>query len=403
MMTVAGTQIPGRRVAWRWARENLFDGPWNTALTVVMVAFTCAVLYGVGNFVFASAEWEVVTANRKLFFIGSYPRDEAWRVWTVVYVLAGLGGLSWALWSRISPWLAGAVSVSMIPIFVFMAHGDVALLTLGSLAAFGGGYTLGKTPITAGRHNGSARAIAVTLWIATFPFSWVVLEGVPTHLWGGLMLTMFLTAFGITLAFPFGVLLALGRASTFPVIRIFCIAFIELIRAVPLVTILFMAAFLLPSMVRPERTLLFGIPVTGVELDTVLRALAGIVIFSAAYLAEIVRGGLQAVPRGQKEAAQALGLSTFHILGFIVLPQALRAVIPALVGQFISLFKDTSLVVVLALTDLLGVARLAGGQLEFSGRQAEVLLFIALIYWVIAFNMSRASQQLEKNLGVGER
>jgi general L-amino acid transport system permease protein len=402
-MTVAGFQIPKRSVAWRWARENLFDGPWNTVLTIGMVAFIGAALYGIGTFVFVSAEWEVITANRKLFFIGSYPRDEVWRVWTVVYIVAALGGLSWALWSRISLWLVGVGALAMIPVFVFMAHGDVAILTVGALATFGGGYTLGKTPALSGRFNSTARTVVVFLWMASLPLSWVVLEGVPTRLWGGLLLTMMLTVFGITIAFPFGVLLALGRASTFPVIRIFCVGFIELIRGVPLVTILFMAFFLLPLMIEPERTILFGIPVTGVGMDTVVRALAGIVIFAAAYLAEIVRGGLQAVPRGQKEAGQALGLSTFHILGFIVLPQALRAVIPALVGQFISLFKDTSLVLVLGLTDLLGVARQVGAQPEFFGRQAETLLFIALIYWVIAFSMSRASQQLEKNLGVGER
>ncbi|MCH8815375.1 MAG: amino acid ABC transporter permease [Chloroflexi bacterium] len=402
-MTVAGFQIPDRRVAWRWARENLFDGSWNTALTVGMVVLIGVALYGVGNFVFASAEWEAITANRKLFFIGAYPRDEAWRIWAVIYVLAGLGGLSWALWSRISPLLAIGGAIAMIPVFVFMAHGEVALLTLGSLAAFGGGYAFGKTPALSGRYRNTARTVAVFLWIASLPFSWVLLDGVPTRLWGGLLLTMVLTVFGITIAFPFGVLLALGRASTFPVIRLFCVGFIEIVRGVPLITILFMAFFLLPLAIGPERTILFGIPVTGVDTATVQRALAGIVIFAAAYLAEIVRGGLQAVPRGQTEAAKALGLNTFHILGFIVLPQALRAVIPALVGQFISLFKDTSLVLVLALTDLLGAARQVSAQPDFIGRQAETLLFIALIYWIVAFNMSRASQQIEKNLGVGER
>jgi general L-amino acid transport system permease protein len=212
---------------------------------------------------------------------------------------------------------------------------------------------------------------------------------------------------GIVAAFPLGVLLAVGRASTLPVVRLFCVGYIELIRGVPLITILFMGKFILPLMVRPERDSFLGIDlpftVPGVEMDDVIRAMAAITIFSSAYLAEIVRGGLQAVPRGQVEAAQALGLGTTRILALIVLPQALRAVIPALVGQFIALFKDTSLITIVGLTELLKAAQQVTAQPDFIGRQAEALLFIALIYWVVAFSMSRASQQLERTLGVGER
>lgn len=401
-MTVMGMRLPERRRAVRWARENLFDGVWNTLLTVVTSVVIGAFLYAVISFVFTTAEWEAITANRKLFFTGAYPRDEVWRVWTVIYVAAGLAGVSLALWSRITFRPAWVGVIALIPVFVFMAHGDAAFLTLGSLAVFTGGYGLGRAPGISGRYRGIARNGVVVLWLASLPFSWVLLEGVPTRLWGGLLLTMMLTIFGITLAFPFGVLLALGRASTFPVVRTFCVAFIELVRAVPLITIIFMAFFLLPLAIGPERDVL-GVPVSGVSLNTILRALGGIIFFSAAYLAEIVRGGLQAVPRGQTEAAKALGLSTFSVLGFIVLPQALRAVIPALVGQFISLFKDTSLVSIIGVTELLGVAQQVAGQQQFAGRQAETLLFIALIYWIVAFNMSRASQQLERNLGVGER
>ncbi len=164
-----------------------------------------------------------------------------------------------------------------------------------------------------------------------------------------------------------------------------------------------MAAFILPLALGPERDLSIFTFLTGWDLDLVLRVMVALIMFSSAYLAEIVRGGLQAVPRGQVDAAKALGLGTLRILALIVMPQALRAVIPALVSQFISLFKDTSLVFIVGLTDLLGVSRQVTGQLAFIGRQAEVLVFIALVYWVIAFSMSRASQQLEKNLGVGER
>ena len=259
------------------------------------------------------------------------------------------------------------------------------------------------------------RTLTVVAWLVAFSVAMFILGDVPRLLWGGLMLTLVLALVGIVASFPLGMLLAVGRASTFPVIRIFSVVYIEVIRGVPLITLLFMAQFILPLMIEPERNLsLLGwevsilgrsIPLTGYEMDDVVRALAAITLFSAAYLAEIIRGGLQAVPRGQVEAAQALGMSTPRILALIVLPQAVRAVIPAIVGQFISLFKDTSLVAVagLGVTDLLRVTRTVTAQQDFIGKQAEVLLFAALIYWVIAFSMSRASQHLERTLGVGER
>ena len=219
--------------------------------------------------------------------------------------------------------------------------------------------------------------------------------GVERDDWGGLLLTVFLAIAGITLSFPLGVLLALGRRSTFPAVRAVCIAYIELIRGVPLLTILFMSAFALGFFLPP-----------GSERPTlVTRAIVALVLFTAAYVAEIVRGGLQSVPRGQIEAAQAVGLSPLKTTRLIVLPQALRAVIPGLVGQFISLFKDTSLVFIIGLTDLLAVAELATKQPDFlaQGLIFETLVFISFIYWAGSYWMSRESQRLETRLGVGQR
>ena len=177
-----------------------------------------------------------------------------------------------------------------------------------------------------------------------------------------------------------------------PIVRWICIGFIEVVRGVPLITILFMAQFMLPLFLPG-----------GMTVDRVLRAMVGMTLFSAAYLAENVRGGLQAIPNGQYEAAYALGLNGFQTMSRIILPQALRAVIPILVGQFISLFKDTSLVAIVGLFDLLGVADLVLAQPLFLGRQLEVYLFISVIYFVFSYGMSYVSQQLEKSLGVGER
>jgi general L-amino acid transport system permease protein len=205
-----------------------------------------------------------------------------------------------------------------------------------------------------------------------------------TRRWGGLLLTMMLTAVGIVASFPLGVLLALGRRSELPVVRTASIVYIEFVRGVPLITVLYMAQLLVP-LVNPSLA----------EVDNVFRAMVGIILFSAAYLAENVRGGLQSIPPGQEEAAKAIGLSSVQITLHILLPQALRAVIPALVGQFISLFKDTSLVAIVGLIDLTGISQSVTAQTEFLGLRRESYLFITIIYFVFSYWMAHVSRRLE--------
>jgi general L-amino acid transport system permease protein len=197
---------------------------------------------------------------------------------------------------------------------------------------------------------------------------------------------------GIVLSFPFGVLLALGRRSSLPAMRILSTAYIELIRGVPLVTLLFMASIMLPLFLPGE-----------VRIDRVVRAMAAITLFSAAYVAENVRGGLQAIPSGQIEASQALGLNPFQMNRYIVLPQALRAVIPANVGLFISLLKDTTLVAIVGLLELLGIGRAVLAQSQWFGAHLEVYAFVAAVFFVLCYTMSLASYRLEEALGVGKR
>jgi general L-amino acid transport system permease protein len=211
-----------------------------------------------------------------------------------------------------------------------------------------------------------------------------ILPFVSTNLWGGLLLTLFVSVISIAAAFPLGVLLALGRQSQLPVVRWLSTLYIEGMRGLPLIGILFMAQVMLP-LVLPGQW----------RLDRLVRAIAGLVLFNAAYLAENIRGGLQSIPRGQTEAAQALGFNTVQTLGLIVLPQALRAVIPAIVGQFISLFKDTSLLSLFALIELTGIARSVLAQPQFLGRYAEVYLFIGMLYWMFCYGMSQLSRRLE--------
>jgi len=235
--------------------------------------------------------------------------------------------------------------------------------------------------------------IATWLIIAAPPIAFIIIYGTggilpftDTRRWGGLMLTIFLSLAGIVLSFPLGLLLALGRRSSLPVISQACTLYIEFVRGVPLITVLFMSQLLLP-LVSPGLA----------DFPNVLRATVGIILFSAAYLAENVRGGLQSVPKGQIEAATALSLSSSQIALFITLPQALRAVIPALVGQFISLFKDTSLVAIVGLQDLLGMAQVVYAQTEFIGLRRETLLFIALIYFTFSYSMGAISRQIESS------
>jgi general L-amino acid transport system permease protein len=393
-------RLPLGTTAWRWSRANLFSSPANTALTVFMVVLLSYAGYQAGRFVLLIAEWDVITANRGLFMVGRFPREEVWRVWVVLHVASALAGISWGAFGRVGPRLAGLVAAVVALVYVFLLEGDALILTATCLIAFAAAY--GAAHTAPPEWNQRIRSVLVLCWLLGFAFSMYMLSEVPDRLWGGLLLTMILAIVGIVASFPLGVALAVGRASSFPVIRLFCVGYIELMRGVPLITVLFMFAYIAPFAFGPGRDVL-GVPVTGYVPSAVGRAMIGLTLFTAAYIAEIVRGGLQAVPRGQVEAGQALGLGGVRVLALIVLPQALRAVIPALVSQFITLFKDTSLVFILALTDLLAVARVATAQPVFVGRQAEVLLFAALLYWIVAFSMSRASQQLERNLGVGER
>jgi general L-amino acid transport system permease protein len=242
-----------------------------------------------------------------------------------------------------------------------------------------------------GEHRAIKPRLGV-LWLGGFVgIGWLLLGGifletVAIDALGGLVLTLLVAVASIVLCFPLGILLALGRGSELPVIRGVCTAYIEIIRGLPLIGILFMAQvmlpLILPSTVRP---------------DLVVRAIAGFTIFASAYLAENLRGGLQAIPRGQIEAARALGLHPLYVLFLIVLPQALRAVIPSIVGQFISLFKDTSLLAIVGLVDLLGMAGSILANPKFVGTYPEVYLFLAAIYWVFCYLIAIVGRRFEKS------
>ena len=381
----------------RWLQKNLFSTWYNVLLTVLAAAVVFFVSRGVLSWVSFTANWAPVTNSLKLFAVGQYPPDQLWRVGTIVLMVSFLFGLSWRVWGG---------TVRTFALTLAVAFGVLALLPidmglslrLGFLAnpvlTFIG-YQVGRTAV------GKSRWVALG-WLLSFVLTILLLTGiegaswlpkVETGLWGGLLLTFLLAIIGIVASFPIGVLLALGRQSRLPVLKAFCVLFIELVRGVPLVTILFMASIILPLFL-PE----------GIRIDRVLRAMLGMTLFAAAYMAENVRGGLQAISRGQVEAAKAVGLNSFQTMALIVLPQALRLVIPAIVGQFIALFMDTTLAVIVGLLELLAAGKaVLESNVEWKLLNMEVYLFIAVVFWVFNYAMSYASRRLEAALGVGER
>jgi len=381
----------------RWLKKNLFSTWYDALLTILAIALLYFVLKGALSWVLFTANWAPVINSPKLFAVGQYPPKQLWRVGTILFMVSFLFGLSWRVWGG---------TVRTFALTLAVALGIVALLPismelklrLGFLAnpilTFIG-YQVGRTPI------GKSRWVALG-WLLSFVLTILLLVGiegvswlpkVETGLWGGLLLTFLLALVGIVASFPIGVLLALGRQSKLPVLKGFCVLFIEIVRGVPLVTILFMASIILPLFLPG-----------GVRIDRVLRAMVGMTLFAAAYMAENIRGGLQAIPRGQIEAAKAVGLNNFQTMGLIVLPQALRLVIPTIVGQFIALFMDTTLAAIVGLLELLAIGRaVLESNVEWKLLNMEVYLFIAVIFWVFNYAMSYASRRLEVALGVGER
>ncbi len=376
----------------RWLKENLFNTWYNALFTFLAVVFLYVVFKGILTWAFTEANWNVIPANLQIFLVGAYPREEIWRVWIVIYTLGLLLGLSAGIWGGLALRFALVIGGIGGGVGIILAFFPAVLSNRFGLL---GGVALLAGSLFLGRGRKELRLWVLGGWLLSFPWTMIWLYGfaglptVFTSSWGGLLLTLILAAVGIVVSFPLGVLLALGRRSNLPTIKWASTAYIETVRGVPLVTILFMAQIMVPIFLPDFR------------IDKILRAMLGITLFSAAYMAENVRGGLQSIPKGQHEAAHALGLNYPLTMLLIILPQALRSVIPAIVGQFISLFKDTSLVTVIGLLDLLSIAKTVIANPDWLGLQAEVYLFAAAIYFVFSYSMSYISQKIEGALGVG--
>ncbi len=381
----------------KWIKDNLVNGFINSIVTVLLFPAVIYLLYQIFKWVLVGANWQAVSQFPMLFAVGQYPRDQLWRVGFIFSGLMFRLGISWGRWGgllRSISLVAGSflLLLAVLPLqhpqldlTMRIYLGSTTLLTLVGFL-IGNKTRLKNTIIIAGWFV--IPIIGIVLLAGFEGSEW--LPAVQTTLWGGLLVTFLLAAGGIVLSFPLGVALAFGRRSDLPVVSGFSTVFIEVIRGVPLVTILFMFSIILALFLPVES-----------RIDRLVRALMAVTVFSAAYSAENVRGGLQSVPLGQVEAAKALGMGKLQITVFIVLPQALRAVLPAIVGQFISLFKDTTLVVIIGINDFLGIGRsIINSDPEFVQMRTEVYIFMAVVYWVFSYLMSLASRRVESALGV---
>ena len=381
---------------FNWIRDNLLSSKLDVILTLIGAYFIYYIFSLFFTFVFTS-DWTLIEVNRKILLVGLLPEEQLWRIWSIFYVSSVL------LTSTISLVYGFQLKTSvfyiimlLIPFWIFTTVNmifHVAILLLLSLLSYMAIYYLKKTS-----YKFILSKIIIGSWIIFIPFMFLILVlggGPKVTLWGGFFVNLILAIIAILAGFPLGVIFALGRASSYKTIKLVSVIFIETFRGAPLIAWLFFAWFVLPNFL-PD---LFSLS----DINLIIRAMIVLSLFSSAYVAEVVRGGLQSIPKGQKEAATALGLDTFKELFFITLPQAIRIVIPAIVSTFIAIFKDTSLVFILGITDLLRIGRLIPEQQqEFYGKSIEVLLIVALLFWVVSIILSQISRSIENRLNVSQ-
>jgi general L-amino acid transport system permease protein len=412
---------PSERGVIKWARERLFNTWYNALGTALMLYAAWLIIPPVLDWMFFDAVWEAknnkdcwaqgdgacwgfIRARMTFFMYGFYDADSHWRPNSALIMLVVAGALvvfpqtprklknyAALFITFVFPWVAVGLLVGPVPFAPLQS--TLGQIVCGALLI--GGLAVGWR--AHGRNDAVKRTVgfSVAYIIAVMLFmSWGLgLPELASRSFGGLLLTLVLAITSIFVSLPLGILLALGRrADGLPLLKYFCIGVIELFRAVPLITVLFMAQFMIPLFLP-----------RGFSFDDIIMALVGLVIFYASYMAEVVRGGLQAMPRGQYEAASSIGFNYYLSMRLIILPQALKIVIPGIVSQFIAIFKSTSLVTIIGLFDILNVAKSSISDTKWLGLEWEGYAFVALVFWVFCFSMSKYSQWLERRLDTGHR
>ena len=448
-MTTA-TAISAEGLAQRiaWAKANLFNSRWNSVLTVLSLGSIALLLFLIIRYVLFQANWGLVAINRRLFFIGSYPADETMRIWIAVFLAVGLIAITYGVWSnRIRPYLivvgvvaamvltlglgtdvrieqqeftdviesaGGTQTVSGIDNVLVMDQGWAPswlyAVSLGLAVPFGTtwllmaavfatlavGARLGQW-LARWRSNPILLQGLGALWVLLIPAVVLLQIGVSSNGWESAFLDVLVFSVGGFFSFFIGMALALGRISPYWAIRVSSVGYIEVVRAAPLLVWLLFATFLQDE--------LGPIGEAFSSIDLVYRVMIVFAFFGGAYIAEVIRGGLQSVPRGQREAAQSLGLSSMQMYALIILPQAIRAVIPAIIGRFIALWKDTALLAAISLVNTLEKSKkILSGQTDIAdGAFFEVYIVVGLIYWAVSYILSRLGGAAESRLGVGQR
>lgn len=386
-------------------RQELFATPADGLLSLGLITLLLVGGTKLLQWMFQQAQWAVIQANSTLLAVGRYPQAEQWRLWLVLLLLTAATGATWGLlrahprhdragqlWPR-----NDRLATALLLVLAFLSPWALQLSLAIQMRWWAIATVLLLSRWLAGRHGATLPARLKQLFPLVWPLLYLVglgliggglgLISVPPSEWGGLLLTLLVSSFAILLCFPIGVLLALGRRSELPLLRWGSVLYIEFIRGAPLITLLFLGqnilGFLLPGGIAPDR---------------VWRAAWVLTFFAAAYLAEAVRSGLAAIPSGQLEAARSLGLNYPQALRTVVMPQALRVALPSMVGQFISLLQDTTLLSLIGLLDLLGVARAVMANPQYLGRNAEVYLTLAVLFWCSCAALGLGSRALEKRL-----
>ncbi len=401
-----------------WARKNLFSSWGNGITTIVLIAAMIWILSGflewalfTANFTATTGSecrgggacWALIREKFRYIFFGSFPYEQHWRPLFAVIAMLAMLVLSadrrmWN-WRLLVIWGVG----SFITFLLMFGQLHIPLSLMLFVALAGGTIGLMMRSVVAAPTERSAYyalivigLVGLVLRILGILPAWSLaiapLSYVETSLWGGLPVTLILATYGLLFAFPYGILLALGRRSNLPLVKGLCVGFIELIRGVPLISLLIMASVMLPLFLP-----------SGTTIDKFLRAQVAVILFAGAYIAEVIRGGLQSLPKGQFEAADAMGLNYPQKTLLIILPQALRVVIPPLINTFIGFFKDTSLVLIIGIFDFLNTANQALVDPNWAGFPGEVYLFAAFVYFIFCYSMSRYSKYLEVELNKGTR